>query len=167
MNPRTVTALLLALLAGPIIGADPPTAAVDLPADPMTLVTPDTSEADLIAHLGRSQVRRADIATGEGETESGTLLFPDDPTRRIELLWHDPNRREAPAKLIVRSRESAWSIPPGIRIGTDLKTLEGRNGRPFDLAGFDWDYAGSVTGWNLGRFDGDRTPGASLMVRLR
>ena len=167
MNPGTVTALLLALLAGPIVGADPPTATVDLPADPTTLITPDTSEADLIARLGRSQVHRADIATGEGETQPGTLLFPDDPTRRLELLWHDPNRRETPAKLIVRSRESAWSIPPGIRIGTDLKTLEARNGRPFDLAGFDWDYEGSVTGWNLGRFSDDRTPWASLRVRLR
>lgn len=160
--------LLLAVgLASFVVSAGPPTAAVSLPADPTALVTPGTSEAELIQRLGRAQVRRANIATGEGETKPGTLLFPDAPTRRLELLWHDPDRRTAPAVVIIRARESAWLVLPGIGIGTDLKTVEGLNGRSFELAGFDWDYQGSVTSWNRGRFDDDRNAGTSLTVRLR
>ena len=45
--------------------------------DPDSLVTAATSEADLIARLGRAAVRRAEIDVDEGEMVPGTLRSPD------------------------------------------------------------------------------------------
>jgi hypothetical protein len=41
---------------------------------------------------------------------------------------------------------------PGIAPGDAMADVERRNGRPFDLAGFDWDYGGVVSDWHGGRF---------------
>jgi hypothetical protein len=52
-------------------------------------------------------------------------------------------------------------------LGTSLKQLEQFNGRPFLLAGFEWDYSGSVTSWENGslatELNGER---GRVLVRL-
>jgi hypothetical protein len=98
-------------------------------------------------------VKTTRIELGEGETTPGTVLFPEDSLRHAEIVWQDTVSRSRPARLILRGSRSAWTVGPGISLGTSLQELERMNGRPFTLAGFGWDYAGVVTQWGGGALD--------------
>jgi hypothetical protein len=111
------------------------------------------SEIDLQMGYGAQNVRRADIPIGEGETLPGSVIFPDDSTRRLEVLWHDRANHRYPAYAILRGEKSLWQLPHTVTLGTTLHELEEWNGRPFLLAGFGWDYAGVVLSWNGGALD--------------
>ena len=52
-----------------------------------------------------------------GGTVNGTVLFPNDSLRRLEILWHD-ELRERPAVLRVRGSASHWRLHPGIALGS-------------------------------------------------
>lgn len=116
----------------------------------------DAAEAALIAAFGAANVKREDIDVGEGSTEPGTIVFPDDEKRRIEVLWHDNEKRRRPSAIIVRD-PSSWRVAvPGepavtIGTGTELAAVEAANGKPFQLYGFGWDMGGSAGDWKGGR----------------
>lgn len=111
----------------------------------------NTSEKDLIKIFGRKNVKRASIDIGEGETTPGTILFPDQPRKTAYILWKDTAARRAPASVSIRNEKTFWKTDRGITIGTTLKTIEKLNGRAFVLAGFGWDYGGTVLHGNGGR----------------
>jgi len=113
-------------------------------------ITRDSDEVALQRIFGNANVRQERIQIGEGETLPGTVLFPDDSTRQLMILWSDTVRRRVPSRLILRGESSRWSVPPGISLGTTLERLEQLNGRPFELAGFGWDYSGIVIDWRGG-----------------
>ena len=112
-----------------------------------------SSEADLRQRHGAGVVRQARIELGEGETAAGTVLYPDDSLRRLEIMWRDTVERRQPARIVLRGQQSRWHVGRGISLGTSLQDLERLNGRPFTLAGFGWDYAGVVIGWEGGALD--------------
>lgn len=112
-------------------------------------VTAETSEADLIRQLGAAHVRRADLGIGEGETRPGTILFPGGADELL-VFWKEDAFR-SPEHVVVRGGATNWTTAEGIRLGTTLDTLARLNGRPFQLLGFDWDYAGTVVSWENGR----------------
>jgi hypothetical protein len=112
--------------------------------------TRQTSEAELRRRYGPDSVRGVRIELGEGETAPGTVVYPADSLRRVEIMWRDTLKRQTPARVILRGDESKWQVGRGISLGTSLEDLERLNGRPFTLAGFGWDYAGAVTNWNGG-----------------
>jgi hypothetical protein len=112
-----------------------------------------SSAADLRRQYGPQSVEQARIELGEGETSPGTILYPGDSLRRLEIVWRDTVRQQEPARIILRGRQSQWQAASGISLGTSLQDLERLNGRPFTLAGFGWDYAGVVTSWNGGSLD--------------
>jgi hypothetical protein len=116
-------------------------------------ITLETSEAELRQRHGASSVNSTRIQIGEGETEPGTVLYPNDSLRRAEVLWQDTSARRRPARVILRGSRSQWQVPRGISLGTSLQELERLNGRPFTLAGFGWDYAGVITDWRGGALD--------------
>ena len=124
-----------------------------IPGERIGLVNRTEAEIDLQMGYGARNVRQSAIQLGEGETASGTVVFPDDSTQRIEVLWHDTQQRRYPAAAILSGEKSQWQLPGGITLGTTLHDLEQRNGRPFLLAGFGWDYAGAVLSWNGGALD--------------
>jgi hypothetical protein len=90
---------------------------------------------------------------GEGETAPGTVLYPADSLRRLEIIWRDTLSRRQPTRVILRGARSRWQVGPGISLGTSLSDLERLNGRPFTLAGFGWDYAGVIIDWKGGVLD--------------
>ncbi|HEX2778150.1 MAG TPA: hypothetical protein VHM30_01550 [Gemmatimonadaceae bacterium] len=139
-------------------------------ADPARDAIPsDATEAKLIARFGASNVRRDTIPLGEGEFVNGTVLFPDDDRRRLQITWRDTVARAVPATENVADSPSLWTVAPGIRMGTSLAELEALNGKPFTLLGFGWDYAGTVSSWEGGRLDSLIGPGRGRMrviVRL-
>ena len=50
---------------------------------------------------------------------NATLVFPNDPARRLVVLWQDEARRARPAAIIVRD-DSSWIGPGGVRLGSEL-----------------------------------------------
>jgi hypothetical protein len=116
-------------------------------------VTRESSEADLRQHYGASVVESTRIDIGEGETAAGTVLYPADSLRRVEIIWQDSVNRRRPARLILRGERTQWQLDRGISLGSNLQELERLNGRPFTLAGFGWDYAGVITDWKGGALD--------------
>jgi hypothetical protein len=116
-----------------------------------------TSEKDLRLHFGAEAVENIRVELGEGETTPGTVLFPQDSVRRVEIIWQDTLQHRHPSRLVLRGNQSRWQVGPGITLGTTLQELEGLNGRPFTLAGFGWDYSGVVTDWGGGALDSTLT----------
>ena len=114
-------------------------------------ITARTSEADLKRIYGSKNVRRGEVGLGEGETVPGTILFPGDPRKRVEIAWKNERTRRSPDFIQFVGERSLWKVAPGIGIGTSLKTIEQLNGRGFTLLGFGWDYSGTVVSWNGGK----------------
>jgi hypothetical protein len=54
----------------------------------------------------------------------------------------------------------------GITIGTTLRELEKINGAPFQLAGFEWDYSGTVTSWGAGKLKDEFAGSYDVTIRL-
>ena len=111
------------------------------------------TEATLRARYGTDNVASERIHLGEGETAPGTVIFPNDSSRRLTVTWDDTVARARPTRVTIDSRETRWFVIPGVTIGTSLSELERLNGGPFKLFGFSWDYAGTVSGWDGGRLD--------------
>ncbi len=134
------------------------------------LLHADASEASLRARFGPAAVRPDSVYVGEGFSEYGTLLFPDDSARRLAIVWTDTALRSHPEYVYVSGTLSTWRLYPGVGIGTDLKTLESLNGGPFQLAGFGWDYSGTTGSFNGGRLDtlwrGAAGLGSAVLLRL-
>lgn len=132
----------------------------------------NTSEKDLVEIFGRQNVKQAEIDVGEGETRPGTILFPDDPQKKIFILWRDPAARQGPESVSIRGKKTLWKTDRGITIGTPLKTVEKLNGRAFVMTGFGWDYSGTVLHSNGGRLgelgieSGDDIKDRTLLLRL-
>ena len=104
----------------------------------------DSSEAFLAELFGAENVVAQTIDGPEGTTLDATLVFPNDPTRRLVVLWQDEAGRARPAAIIVRD-DSGWIGPGGVRLGSELAEVEAINGAPFSVLGFGWDYGGAAS----------------------
>jgi len=85
-----------------------------------------------------------------------SVLYPKDPKRHLEVLWNNEAAR-SDTSLVVINGQSAWTGPKGLRLGLPLAALEKLNGKPFQVAGFDQDNAGTVLDWQGGALD--KVPG--------
>lgn len=108
---------------------------------------PDTTLADLRARYGAAAVAEQSVPLGEGDSEPGAIIHPDDPARRAYVHFVDANPAGSVSAIHVRDPGSNWSGPLGIRIGTTSVELERLNGKPYKFLGFDWDYGGYVSNW--------------------
>ncbi|WID97660.1 hypothetical protein QO058_05220 [Bosea vestrisii] len=128
----------------------------------------NADEAALIRAFGAENVQRARIEIGEGEKAAGAILYPKNRKRRLELIWRDGAKRRGPGTIYVREG-SGWAVagPAGERlaIGTALAMVEGANGKPFSILGFDWDYSGTAADWQGGKLAG-AFAGCKLTVRF-
>ncbi len=93
-----------------------------------------TTREDLVRLYGAANVVDQDVDMGEGEMQPATFLFPEDPERRIEILWKDPDRRANPSSAQIRGKKSRWHGVHGVSLGTTLMELQHINGRPFGFA---------------------------------
>jgi hypothetical protein len=96
---------------------------------------------------------------GEADAEV-TILFPNDPERRLKIEWKDQKARRTPAHITIALR-SSWSVA-GVAIGTSLVELERLNGGPFKLNYFEGDYGGAITDWLSGHFNTPLSGGCVL-----
>jgi hypothetical protein len=106
------------------------------------------SHADLVKAFGNNNVVYRDVEGAEGQKIKASVIYPNDPKAKLEVIWSDEKTRRGP---MVRAKDqSAWATANGIRIGTALVDVENLNGKAFKLSGFDWDYGGHVTDWQGG-----------------
>ncbi len=132
--------------------------------------TKRTDEAALVRRFGRENVTAAKLDGAEGESVRGTVIFPKNPARRLEVYWHDERRHRGPASIAIRGK-SEWTIRvPGksqatIGLKASLRELEEANGRAFPINGFGWDYGGFGAGWKGGALD-RTTGGCAIGVRF-
>jgi hypothetical protein len=93
------------------------------------------------------------IAFGEVDGAGGkipaSILFPNDPKRRLEVLWANEAAHSGISVIAINGK-SQWSAPKGMKLGLSLAALEKANGRPFKLSGFGADGAAGVTDWQDG-----------------
>lgn len=108
------------------------------------------SETGLRTILGRDNLRRDTISTGEGAQESGVIAFPGESTQRLEI-WFSPNRGVETVR--IKGDKSLWKFEGGLTLGTTLKQLEVWNGRPFQISGWGWEFAGAVMSWQGGELE--------------
>ena len=136
---------------------------------------PDASAATLAEYFGYKNLADADIYVGEGYTEEATVVFGDSPSDRLEVFWKDKAARSGPLRVVVRQTAtgfpmSRWHTPAGLTLGMRLRDIERRNGRPFRLSGFGWDYDGTVPvvgGWPIPIRSAVRLPGSCATGRRR
>jgi hypothetical protein len=119
--------------------------------------------------VGASNVVDQDVDVGEGEMEPETVLFPNDPERRIEILWKDPDKRAEPASVCIRGRASHWHATHGISLGTTLRQLQRANGRPFryNLVNDGTDMVNELFSWHGGRLEKDFQGKGSVILGLK
>lgn len=125
----------------------------------------ESSHAKLVATFGAGAVVFRKVDGAEGEKIGATVLFPDDPKRRIELFWSDEAKRAGLSSARPGPANRA-AAPDGVRPGMSIAEVEKLNGRPFTLSGFGWDYGGSVTDWKGGALAGPAPGGCVVSVRF-
>ena len=130
-----------------------------VPGERVGPVTRTTSEADLITRLGASVVTAGDTLYGpEGEEFLGTTLYKG-TADALEVIYADTQRTKPKTITIMpqtgneagNPTPTRWRTTNGLGIGTTLNELEKRNGKPFQVWGFDWDYGGTVSNWQGGK----------------
>ena len=120
----------------------------ELPGD----LGPLTTQAQLEARFGKANLREETFDGAEGMGTYPVLVaFPDDPTKRLELLL-DADNKDAPIQeLRVSGVESKWHDATGLRPGMTLGELVKLNGAPVSFYGLAWDYGGTVQDWHGGK----------------
>jgi hypothetical protein len=112
----------------------------------------NATHAQLEAAFGAKNVVYTQVDGPEGSKLNASVVFPEDPKRRLEVLWHDEAARARPSGIVITGA-SQWSAPRAVKLGLPLAEVEKRNGKPFKLSGFGTDYGGSVTDWEAGNLD--------------
>jgi hypothetical protein len=120
----------------------------------------NSSHAKLATAFGSQNVTFQEIGTFEENRAPATIVFPNDPKRRLEFLWRDENTKSDLAAIWIGGG-SLWTGPLGVRLGMPINEVETLNTKPFKLSGFDWDYGGMVTDWQGGAMA--RLPGGCQM----
>jgi hypothetical protein len=123
-------------------------------------VTRTSTEQSLRRALGNRAVKEK-IDVGEGVDEPGLVLYPNDPTRRLEITWNKDQPPHPELVFICRSEHEVackWRTAQGIGMGTSLRELEKLNGRPFEMVGWGSDVGGNLTSFQGGRLDKELAP---------
>jgi len=105
----------------------------------------NASHADLVKTFGSSNVVYRDVEGPEAQPVKASVVYPNDPKAKLEVIWSDEKARRGPQVWV--KDQSTWATANGIRIGTPLAEVEKLNGKPFKLTGFDWDYGGHAIDW--------------------
>ena len=142
--------IILAIVGFAGNAQDHPVDWVILPGERVGPINSSTTESDLRTIFGDEVVIPVDVILGEGFTVPGTAVYPESPEARFEVVWRS-SKRISPKEVRITGTTSKWETHEGISLGTTLMQLEALNGYPFRLAGFDFDYGGTVVDCGKGR----------------
>ena len=105
----------------------------------------DTNHARMVREFGERNVAFKEVEGAEGIKQKATVVFDDDPTKRVVVYWDDIKTRTRPTRIVI-SAPSTWLGPSGIRNGLPIKDLEKINGGSFSIKGFGGIGSGGVSG---------------------
>jgi hypothetical protein len=127
-------------------------------------VRPTDTAASLQERYG-DQARLETLYGPEGTEFAGLVLWPEDPARRLEVVFAEEGQRTVSS--IGLGQGSTWRLS-GLALGDALVRANAANGKPFKLWGFGWDYGGYVSdlaGGNLAELPGGCRVSARLGLR--
>ena len=148
MHKKWISALApaLALLAGPLWAQQrAPTTVVACSGT----FAKDSSHLELETAFKSKNITFTDVEAADGTKVPASILFPNDPKRRLEVWWSDRTHR-SDIHLIVIGGQSTWTAPDGLRLGQTLEQVEKINHKPFKLRGFEKDRIATVSDWDGG-----------------
>ena len=123
-------------------------------------LTPTTTRRALAERFGHDNVRDEHLTGIEGIEYDAWVLFPDDPSRRLELMRSEGGGDRTLTTIHVSGAQTVWRDANGLHPGMPLERIVERNGKPVGFSGLDWDYGGIITDWN----DGKLAPGDGQAV---
>jgi hypothetical protein len=109
----------------------------------------DSSHLRLAMTFDSKNVTFTDVDGDNGAKVPASVLFANDPKRRLEVWWTNSAARNT-TYLIVINGKSTWTAPGGMKLGLTLAQLEKLNHKPFKMKGFDKDGTASVSDWDGG-----------------
>lgn len=109
----------------------------------------DSSHLKLAVKFDSRNVVFGQVDGPEGSKIPASILFPNDPKRRLEVVWNNEAAR-TDIQVISINSNSQWTAPKGLKLGLPITSVEKLNGRPFKLTGFGADGSVSVLGWEGG-----------------
>jgi len=109
----------------------------------------DSSHLKLAMGFDSKNITFTDVDASNGTKVPASVLFPNDPKRRLEVWWSNPTSRSGTYLIVINSK-STWTAPGGLRLGLTLQQLEKLNKKAFKLKGFDKDGASTVSDWDEG-----------------
>lgn len=149
------TAALLALVACGQEGSESAARVAAAPAPPAAAATPrpeptadagltlpgpfaqSTTREDFEQRFGKSNVQVSEVRETDGSVRRSLVLFPDDPSRRAYVTFHDAGKMTDVASILVSDPGSRWRGPNGVRVGMSFADLRQANGKAFHFSGFD------------------------------
>jgi hypothetical protein len=126
----------------------------------------DSTHLKLAVKYDSRNIVYTDVDGPDGSKIKASVLYPNDPKRRLEVLWNNDAAR-SDTSVIAINGQSQWSAPKGLKLGMTLAALEKVNGRPFKLSGFGADGTASIAGWEggaLGALPGGCKVGGRLTI---
>ena len=123
----------------------------------------DSSHLKLAMFFDSKNITFTDVEAS-GSKVPASVLFPNDPKRRLEVWWSNITSRKG-IHLIVIGGQSTWAAPGGLRLGQTLEQVEKLNHKPFKLKGFDKDRIATGSNWDGGALvtvAGGCKPGVSI-----
>jgi hypothetical protein len=85
----------------------------------------------------------------DGSRLNASIIYPNDPRRRLEVLWNNEADRSDTQVIAINGR-SQWVAPKGLKLGLPIAAVEKANGRPFKVSSFGADGIAAVLGWEGG-----------------
>ncbi len=104
------------------------------------LIKPNMTAADIERAYGKKNLKIMDLPGPEGSTFPGAKLF-EGSDRELEIIW-DPEKEKTKVVFDIRVIGTAWKFENGLKVGLGIEEVEKINGKPFQIAGFSWDYGG-------------------------
>jgi hypothetical protein len=131
-------------------------------------ITPNMSAQAILARYGkdarRGMVSGDDVLGVAAKPIKGIILYPDDPSRRLEITFWD-DAQTAVERVTAGAKSVAWTGPLGLHPGSTVDEAREANGHDFTFTGLGWIYGGYVThggGGKLGQLDA----GCAVQVRF-
>ncbi len=153
--PITLYAVLLIALNGLCIGSENDDSWSIIPGVKVGPITVKTSKTDLIKIYGKQNITDENLCLDSEcmESEIGTVVYPKEPSKKIEIYWKDVAKKRYPKSVLLYGYKSYWKLADGISLGTTLSKLVKMNGKEITFYGFEWDAGGSVTSWGNGNIE--------------
>jgi hypothetical protein len=124
----------------------------------------DSNHLKLVKKYDARNVVLGEVEAPDGGKLPGTILYPNDPKRRLEVLWSNDESHSG-TQVIAINGKSQWGAPKGLKLGLSVAALEKLNGRTFKISGFGPDGAATVLGWEGGAL-GSLPGGCKVGMRL-